>query len=90
MLKTMEEKGLIFKSPDRIDKRSVRIFLTAEGKRNKERSINTIMEFNEQVREVVSQQELDVFFGVFGKIQQVIDQVQAEKGAGIDKPIFEL
>jgi hypothetical protein len=33
---------------------------------------------------------LNVFFGVFEKIQQVIDQVQSEKGAGIDKPIFEI
>lgn len=90
MLKTMEEKGLIFKSPDPIDKRSVRIFLTEEGKRKKERSVNTIREFNEQVREVVSQEELNIFFGVFEKIQRAIDQVQAEKGAGIDKPIFEI
>jgi DNA-binding MarR family transcriptional regulator len=35
MLKSMEEKGLIFKKPDPIDKRSVRIFLTPEGKRKK-------------------------------------------------------
>lgn len=90
MLKTMEEKGLIFKSPDPIDKRSVRIFLTKEGKRKKEISVNTIKEFNLQVREVVSQEELDVFFGVFEKIHHVIDQGQVEKGAVIDKTIFEL
>lgn len=87
MLKTMEEKGLIYKKADPLDKRSVRIFLTDEGKDKKERSINTIMDFNQQVREVVSDTELDTFFGVFGKIQMVIEQVNESE---INKPIFEL
>jgi DNA-binding MarR family transcriptional regulator len=87
MLKTMEEKGLIFKKADPVDKRSVRIFLTEEGKDKKERSINTIMDFNQQVREVVSEEDLDTFFGVFSKIQLVIEQVN---GNEVSKPIFEL
>lgn len=87
MLKTMEEKGLIFKKADPVDKRSVRIFLTEEGKEKKERSINTIMDFNQQVREIVSQEELNTFFGVFEKIQGVIEQVNVSE---VNKPIFEL
>jgi DNA-binding MarR family transcriptional regulator len=87
MLKTMEEKGLIFKMADPTDKRSVRIFLTEEGKEKKERSIKTIMQFNEQVREVISNQELGIFFGVFEKIQTVIDQFNTSE---INRPIFEL
>jgi DNA-binding MarR family transcriptional regulator len=87
MLKTMEEKGLIFKKADPIDKRSVRIFLTEEGKRKKEISIQTIMKFNLMVREVVSEEELDTFFGVFSKIQSIIDQVATSE---ICKPVFEI
>jgi DNA-binding MarR family transcriptional regulator len=87
MLKTMEEKGLIFKKADPVDKRSVRIFLTEEGKDKKEKSINTIMDFNQQVREVVSEEDLDTFFAVFSKIQLVIEQVN---GNEVSKPIFEL
>jgi DNA-binding MarR family transcriptional regulator len=90
MLKNMEEKGLIFKKPDLVDKRSVRIFLTEEGKRKKEISINTIREFNEQIREVVSETELTNFFKVFEKIQLVIDQVQSEGSVELNKVIFEL
>ena len=90
MLKTMEEKGMIYKMPDPIDKRSVRIFLTDEGKKKKETSVNTIKEFNDQVREVVSEEELQDFFRVFEKIQLVIDQVQTAKGIDVSKPIFEL
>lgn len=78
MLKSMEEKELIFRKPDPIDKRSVRIFLTSEGKRKKEISVKTIMEFNEQVREVVNEQELNDFFMVFQKINQVIENIQSE------------
>tara|TARA_R110002124_G_scaffold154425_1_gene321447 strand:+ start:602 stop:1072 length:471 start_codon:yes stop_codon:yes gene_type:complete len=90
MLKTMEEKGMIYKMPDPIDKRSVRIFLTDEGKKKKERSVNTIKEFNDQVREIVTEDELQDFFRVFEKIQLVIDQVQTAKGIDVSKPIFEL
>ena len=78
MLKSMEEKGLIFKKPDPVDKRSVRIFLTPEGKRKKEISVKTIKEFNEQVREVVSEEQLNDFFMVFQKINQVIENIQSE------------
>lgn len=78
MLKSMEEKGLIYKKPDPIDKRSVRIFLTPEGKRKKEISVQTIMDFNLQVREVVSSEELETFFTVFQKINHVIDNLQTE------------
>jgi DNA-binding MarR family transcriptional regulator len=90
MLKTMEEKGLIFKSPDPVDKRSVRIFLTEEGKRKKEISILTIKQFNEKVREKVSEAELKVFFGVFEKIQQVIDQDQSFKTTKNEDVLVEL
>lgn len=90
MLKTMEEKELIYKKPDLVDKRSVRIFLTAEGKRKKEISVQTIKSFNEQVREVISEEKLNEFFDVFGKIQMVIDQVQSENEAETTKSIFQL
>ena len=87
MLKTMEEKGLVYKEADPNDKRSVRIFLTAEGIAKKERSIQTIMEFNQEIREVVSEEDLKTFFGVFDKIQMVIDQIN---GSNVNKPIYEL
>ncbi len=78
MLKNMEEKGLIFKKQDPVDKRSVRIFLTPEGKRKKEISVQTIKEFNLSVRELVTEKELDTFFSVFDKINLVIENFQLE------------
>jgi MarR family transcriptional regulator, organic hydroperoxide resistance regulator len=77
MLKNMEEKGLIIRKPDLQDKRSVRIFLTPEGKRKKEISVKTIKEFNEEVYEKVGKEELTRFFKVFEKINQVVENFQS-------------
>lgn len=81
MLKTMEEKGLIYKQADPIDKRSVRIFLTEQGKRKKEISVESVKSFNQRIREEISEEELSLFFEVISKIQGVIDQVNAKEEA---------
>lgn len=78
MLRNMEQKGLIFKKPDLQDKRLVRVFLTEEGKRKKAISVKTIKEFNLQVRSKLSENELKTFFTIFGKINQVINHLQAK------------
>ena len=77
MLKTMEEKGLIFKKPDSHDRRSVRIFLTELGKQKKEVSRITVKEFNKEVRSRVSEEKLQVFFEVIREINNVIDDSNA-------------
>lgn len=73
ILRSMEEKGLIYKQADTQDKRSVRIFLTPEGLRKKEISRQTVRHFNQKVREKVSQSQLDVFFKVVGQITGMIE-----------------
>src|ERR1051325_90800 len=45
LLKTMEEKSLIYRKADETDKRSVRIYLTKEGKEKKERSRQVVLKF---------------------------------------------
>lgn len=71
MLKTMEEKKLIYRYPDPIDKRSVRIYLTDLGKRKKELSRASVLLFNNRVREVISENKLKVFFEVINEINQL-------------------
>ena len=78
MLKTMEEKKLIYREQDRIDKRSVRIFLTDLGKRKKEVSRETVLLFNNRVRETVSENKLKVFFEVMNEINQLAAQGMVE------------
>ena len=74
LLKTMEEKGLIYREADPSDKRLVRIVLTKEGKRKKEKSRETVLRFNEVVREKIKTENLAVFFEVLRQINSIIDK----------------
>ena len=73
LLKSMEEKGLIYRQIDKNDKRSVRIMLTKEGEENKEKAKLTVLKFNETVRAQIPQQKLDVFFEVIQCVNQLIE-----------------
>jgi DNA-binding MarR family transcriptional regulator len=72
MLKSMEEKGLIYKQQDKLDRRSVSIFLTDEGKRRKEISRQTVRVFNEKIRSILSEEDLEAFFRVMATVNQNI------------------
>jgi len=74
LLKSMEEKGLITRQVDKEDKRSVRVLLTKQGKKMKEKSRETVLRFNEAVREEVAEEKLTVFFEVVQKINQIVDR----------------
>lgn len=73
ILRSMEEKGLIYKQADTQDKRSVRIFLTELGLEKKEISRQTVRHFNQKVREKISQPQLDAFFKVASQITSMIE-----------------
>lgn len=72
MLKSMEEKGLIYKQQDKQDRRSVRIFLTEEGKRRQEISRKTVRGFNEKMRGILPEKDLEAFFRVMELVNQNI------------------
>ena len=75
-LKNMERSGLIYRKADEQDRRSVRIFLTEEGIRLKGLSVQTINEFNELIKSKLTEEEIKVFFQVFKKINQAIENYQ--------------
>lgn len=74
LLKSMEEKGLIYRESDSTDKRMVRIVLTKEGKKKKERSREVVLRFNDVVREKIEMEKLNNFFDVLQKISKIIEQ----------------
>ncbi len=74
LLRSMEEKGLIYRETDKMDKRSVRIYLTKAGKKNKEKARSTVLRFNEAIRQEVSTHKLDVFFEVVKDINKLIER----------------
>ncbi len=73
VLKNMEEKGLIYRQPDENDGRSVRIYMTELGKQKKEVSREVVLSFNQQVREKIPEEKLEVFFDVIEGINKIID-----------------
>ncbi|MBO2011981.1 MarR family winged helix-turn-helix transcriptional regulator [Hymenobacter negativus] len=73
ILRSMEEKGLIYKQGDSVDKRSVRIFLTPLGLEKKEVSRQTVRHFNLKIREKIPQNQLEVFFKVAAQITGMIE-----------------
>ncbi len=76
LLKSMEEKGLIYREADKNDKRSIRIYLTKAGKKNREKARETVLRFNEAVREQIPGQKLNTFFEVVQGINKMIERNQ--------------
>lgn len=71
-LKTMEEKGLIERRPNPEDGRGVLIYLTDFGREKRELSRNTVLKFNEIVRENLSEEKLRAFVEVADTINELI------------------
>jgi MarR family transcriptional regulator, organic hydroperoxide resistance regulator len=69
-LKTMEDKGFISRLQDENDRRIMRIFLTDEGKRMREVSKNSVVQFNEKILEQVSEEKFKSFIEVIQIIEQ--------------------
>lgn len=76
MLKSMEERSLIYKEPDPNDGRSVRIFLTEKGKYQKNLSKRVVRAFNQMVQDQIKPEKLKVFFDVITQINQIIEDKQ--------------
>lgn len=73
-LKTMEDRGLIFRKVDKIDKRKVLIFLSKEGIKLRKEVKNFIVGFNEKISETVSDEKLAAFFEVVQKVDVIIEE----------------
>jgi DNA-binding MarR family transcriptional regulator len=73
-LKSMEEKGLIYRKPNPDDGRGVLIYLTEFGKEKRELSKNTVLKFNEVVKQNVSAEKLQDFMEVSDIINELISE----------------
>lgn len=72
-LKTMEQNGYIERKPDAADKRVVRIFLTAKGKRHRDLAREGVIRFNKNLQKRIEAEKLDVFFEVMTEINHILD-----------------
>ncbi|WP_296685285.1 MarR family transcriptional regulator [Flavobacterium sp.] len=71
-LKSMEEKGLIIRKKNPFDGRGVLIYLTELGKEKRELSKNTVLKFNDTVKQHVSDEKLQHFMEVAETINELI------------------
>ncbi|WP_293889711.1 MarR family transcriptional regulator [Flavobacterium sp.] len=73
-LKTLEEKGLIFRKKNPDDGRGVLIYLTDLGKEKRELSKNTVLKFNETIKQNISDEKLQHFMEVSDVINELISE----------------
>ncbi len=71
-LKNMEEKGLIFRRTDDIDKRKSLVFLTDEGVEKRKIARDVVLSFNEKVYENLPKTKVKAFFEVMGKLDIIL------------------
>ncbi|TLF44101.1 MarR family winged helix-turn-helix transcriptional regulator [Maribacter aurantiacus] len=72
ILKSMEEKGLIERKPNPADGRGVLIYLTDFGLEKRKDSKDVVLQFNEVVKNHVSEEKLKNFFEVTEVINKLI------------------
>jgi MarR family transcriptional regulator, organic hydroperoxide resistance regulator len=73
-LKSMEEKGLIYRKPNPNDGRGVLIYLTEFGKEKRALSKETVLKFNETIRKNVSDEKMQHFMEVSDIINELIQE----------------
>jgi DNA-binding MarR family transcriptional regulator len=72
-IKTMEERGLIRREEDSVDKRKVLIFLTAEGVEMRKMVRNFVVGFNERIYAKIPKSKLEAFFEVAAQVDELIE-----------------
>lgn len=75
ILKSMEDRGLIFREKNPDDGRSVLINLTDFGKEMREVSKKTVLRFNEVVKAHITEEQLKAFF----EVTEIINNLIVEK-----------
>lgn len=79
-LKSMEERGLIIRKKNPNDGRGVLIYLTDFGKEKRELSKNTVLKFNETIKNNISEEKLMHFM----EVSQTINDLIADKNIYLD------
>lgn len=79
-LRSMEERGLIIRKKNPDDGRGVLIYLTDFGKEKRELSKNTVLKFNETIKNNISEEKLMHFM----EVSQTINDLIADKNIYLD------
>ena len=70
-LKQMEEAGMIYRRPDKIDRRINRIFITDQGLENRKLARQVVVNFNQMVQTEIPADKLAIFEEVVSQITDI-------------------
>ena len=70
-LKSMEELGLVYRQTDKMDKRSVKIFLTDFGKEKREVAKDVVRRFNEYLNAHINEEDRLQLTKILNKINKL-------------------
>lgn len=73
-LKTMEDKGLIIRKEDAIDKRKVLVFLTPEGVEKRKLVRDFVVGFNDKIFTKIPASKMKAFYEVAFKVDALIEE----------------
>ncbi len=85
MLKTLEEKGWIYRQTDKEDKRYVNVFLTEEGKKKRNFARAGVIEFNNRIQEAIPVEKMAIFYEVIQQIKDTVEKQTADTKAIISQ-----
>jgi DNA-binding MarR family transcriptional regulator len=79
LLKSMENKGLICRKTDSLDKRKVIICLTDLGKEKRELAKEVVVKLNNELQQQLSEKEIENFKKTMMKINHHLNQLEQTK-----------
>jgi DNA-binding MarR family transcriptional regulator len=74
LLKNMEDDGLIYRKPEKEDKRVVRIFLTQEGLELKKKIKDVVINFNKKLFKKISKEDFEAFVKINDLIKEQVKE----------------
>lgn len=74
IIQSLEEKKMIQRVPDKVDKRKIKIVLTKKGINQKELAKNTVRNFNHMVEIKIGKEKITDFFRTIDEIIELAEQ----------------
>jgi DNA-binding MarR family transcriptional regulator len=78
VLKSMEEKGFLYRRPSTTDKRKVYICLTDEGRKHRDVAYKTVFNMESAITRGISEKKLKAFFQVMDHIPDAIRKFEQD------------
>lgn len=72
MLKTLEQKGWIYRKTDPNDKRFVKVYLTEKGKRKRNFAREGVISFNKRIRSAIPDDKFQTFVEVLETVNKMV------------------